>query len=53
MGSSENPTIDQAVLDEILRDWERWSAELLESHISYPVLSFFARSTAINPGWVR
>src|SRR5437660_4422415 len=25
----------------LLRDWERWSAELLESHISFPVLSYF------------
>jgi len=24
---------------DLLRDWERWSAELLESHISFPVLS--------------
>ncbi|MGA8432819.1 MAG: ion channel [Candidatus Sulfotelmatobacter sp.] len=51
VGSSENPTIDQAVLDEILRDWERWSAELLESHISYPVLSFF-RSQHSNQSWL-
>jgi len=35
-GRSENPAIDQIVLDEVLRDWERWSGELLESHISYP-----------------
>ena len=31
---------DQSVLDGIFRDWERWSAELLASHISYPVLVF-------------
>src|ERR1700690_812891 len=31
----------EAVLDEVFRDWERWAAELLESHISYPELSFF------------
>ncbi|HEY6763975.1 MAG TPA: potassium channel family protein [Candidatus Sulfotelmatobacter sp.] len=49
--SSENPTIDQTVLDQILRDWERWSAELLESHISYPVLSFF-RSQHSNQSWL-
>jgi hypothetical protein len=51
VGTSENPTIDQPVLDEILRDWERWSAELLESHISYPVLSFF-RSQHSNQSWL-
>jgi hypothetical protein len=51
VGSSENPTIDQLVLDDILRDWERWSAELLESHISYPVLSFF-RSQHSNQSWL-
>src|SRR5579864_8287172 len=30
-GSSENPAIDQIVLDGVLRDWERWAGELLES----------------------
>jgi hypothetical protein len=34
-----------------LRDWERWAAELLESHVSYPVLSFF-RSQHDNQSWV-
>ncbi|HEV7842353.1 MAG TPA: potassium channel family protein, partial [Pyrinomonadaceae bacterium] len=28
-------------LTELLREWERWSAELMESHLSYPVLSYF------------
>ena len=41
----------QDVLDKIFRDWERWSAELLESHISYPPLSFF-RSQHINQSWL-
>ena len=50
-GSSENPAIDQLVLDGVLRDWERWAAELLESHISYPVLSFF-RSQHSNQSWL-
>ena len=49
-GRSENPTIDQVVLDEVLRDWERWAGELLESHISYPSLSFF-RSQHSNQSW--
>jgi hypothetical protein len=50
-GSSDDPAIDQTVLDEVLRDWERWSGELLESHISYPVLSFF-RSQHSNQSWL-
>ncbi|MGA8273893.1 MAG: potassium channel family protein [Candidatus Sulfotelmatobacter sp.] len=50
-GSSENPAIDQIVLDAVLRDWERWCGELLESHISYPVLSFF-RSQHSNESWL-
>src|SRR3984893_12455047 len=41
----------QTVLDDIFRDWERWAAELLESHISYPPLSFF-RSQHINQSWL-
>src|SRR5246127_910723 len=50
-GRSEDPGVDQRVLDEVLRDWERWAGELLESHISYPVLSFF-RSQHSNQSWV-
>jgi hypothetical protein len=42
---------DQAVLDQIFRDWERWSAEVLESHVSYPALSFF-RSQHVNQSWL-
>src|ERR1700677_3367530 len=38
-------------LERLLRDWERWSAELLESHVSYPVLSFF-RSQHSNQSWL-
>jgi hypothetical protein len=50
-GSSENRAIDQMVLDDVLRDWERWCGELLESHISYPALSFF-RSQHSNQSWL-
>ena len=50
-GSTDDPTIEQTVLDAVLRDWERWSAELLESQISYPVLSFF-RSQHSNQSWL-
>jgi hypothetical protein len=38
-------------LQELFRDWEHWSAELLESHISYPVVSYF-RSQHSNESWV-
>src|SRR5580693_1534937 len=50
-GTAESREIDQTVLDGCLRDWERWAAELLESHISYPVLSFF-RSQHSNQSWL-
>jgi hypothetical protein len=50
-GKTENPGIDQIVFDEVLRDWEHWSAELLESQLSYPVLSFF-RSQHSNQSWL-
>ncbi len=35
----------------LLVEWERWAAELLESHVSYPVLSFY-RSQHDNESWV-
>jgi Ion channel len=38
-------------LQRLFRDWERWSAELLESHISYPVVSYF-RSQHTNESWL-
>ena len=38
-------------LDQLLQEWERWSAELLESHISYPVLAYF-RSQHGNQSWL-
>jgi hypothetical protein len=50
-GKSNNPGIDQIVLDGVLRDWERWAAELLESQLSYPVLAFF-RSQHSNQSWL-
>jgi hypothetical protein len=42
---------DPVVLENIFRDWERWSGELLASHISYPVLCFF-RSQHGNQSWL-
>ncbi len=38
-------------LDQFLREWERWAAELLESHLSYPVLCFY-RSQHSNQSWL-
>jgi hypothetical protein len=35
----------------LLVEWERWSAELLESHISYPLLCYF-RSQHNNQSWI-
>ncbi len=38
-------------LSTLLAEWERWSAELLESHISYPQLCYF-RSQHNNQSWL-
>lgn len=35
----------------LLHEWERWSAELLESHLSFPVLVYF-RSQHDNQSWL-
>jgi hypothetical protein len=35
----------------LLAEWERWSAELLESHISYPLLCYY-RSQHDNQSWL-
>jgi Ion channel len=50
-GRTEDPGVEQGVLDEVLRDWEVWSGELLEAQISYPVLTFF-RSQHSNQSWL-
>ena len=42
---------DVNALNQFLRDWERWSAELLESHLSYPALAYF-RSQHDNQSWL-
>lgn len=41
----------QEALRDLLKDWELWSAELMESHLSYPVLAFF-RSQHDNQSWI-
>ena len=38
-------------VDELLREWEIWSADLLETYISYPVLAYF-RSQHDNQSWL-
>lgn len=38
-------------LSVLLVEWERWSAELLESHISYPLLCYF-RSQHNSQSWL-
>src|ERR1044071_6635835 len=38
-------------LARLLSDWERWSAEILESHLSYPVVAYY-RSPHGNQSWL-
>ena len=38
-------------LNRYLRGWEGWSAELMETHLSYPTLAFF-RSQHVNQNWL-
>src|ERR1700730_6794049 len=40
-----------AEISALLHEWENWSAELLESHVSYPVLCYF-RSQHDNQSWL-
>lgn len=40
-----------AELDRLLYDWEHWAAELMESHLSYPVLCYY-RSQHNNQSWL-
>lgn len=41
----------EAELIGLLAEWERWSAEILESHISYPILCYY-RSQHDNQSWL-
>ncbi len=41
----------QAALTELLAEWERWCGEILESHISYPILCYY-RSQHDNQSWM-
>src|SRR5579862_6881355 len=38
-------------LDQVLRDWERSAADILESHVSYPAVCYF-RSQHNNESWL-
>lgn len=42
---------DMSGLEKLLSDWEVWSAELLESHLSYPFLVYF-HSQHANQSWL-
>jgi len=46
-GREEN----QLALKNIMVEWERWSAELLETHLSYPMLVYY-RSQHDNQSWL-
>ena len=41
----------EEALGKLLEKWELWSAELLETHLSYPVLAYF-RSQHDNQSWI-
>lgn len=38
-------------LDSFFGDWQRWAAEILESHLSYPMLAYY-RSQHDNQSWL-
>jgi hypothetical protein len=40
-----------ADLDEYLLEWETWTADLMETHLSYPILGYF-RSQHIDQNWL-
>jgi hypothetical protein len=35
----------------VFRDWQSWAAEVLDSHLAYPVLAYF-RSSHDNDSWI-
>lgn len=38
-------------LNDYLGEWETWTAELMETHLSYPILGYF-RSQHVNQNWL-
>jgi hypothetical protein len=51
MLSRHNDRYGMESIRQLLHEWELWSAELLESHLSYPVLAYF-RSQHDNQSWL-
>jgi voltage-gated potassium channel Kch len=45
------PDGDRAHLERFFSEWERWTAEVLESHVSYPMLAYF-RSQHPGQSWI-
>lgn len=45
------PHFEAGAAQAVLAEWEHWSAQLLESHLSFPVLSFY-RSQHDNQSWL-
>ncbi len=41
----------QEAITTLLAEWERWSAEILESHVSYPILCYY-RSQHDTQSWL-
>ena len=41
----------QEAVNILMAEWERWAAEILESHISYPILCYY-RSQHDNQSWL-
>jgi hypothetical protein len=38
-------------LEQDFRSWEEWAAELMETHLSYPILGYY-RSQHVNQNWL-
>ena len=38
-------------LAQVFRDWQAWAAEVLDSHLAYPILAYF-RSSHDNDSWI-
>src|SRR5437870_3077876 len=38
-------------LPHLFRDWQSWAAEVLDSHLAYPILAYF-RSSHDNDSWI-
>ena len=57
--ADRRPTVDPPgratglplMIDRFLEEWERWAAEVLESHVSFPMLSYY-RSQHDNQSWL-